>query len=161
MALLVLKQLVIMLCIVSVSFFFARKIKPGKTEQQFLSKILLYLVAPCLLLHILDAPYDGEKIKQFIVIALVSAVMHVLLSRVFLHDRKRRKERRLTVSTASPSCLRIAVISVFRSYTECSAMKAFFISRDLSPYSISLCGRTEVSKCPAKSNSKKYCSIRA
>ena len=80
MALLVLKQLIIMLCIVSISFFFARKIKPGKIEQQFLSKILLYLVAPCLLLHILDAPYDSEKIKQFIVIAIVSALIHVLLA---------------------------------------------------------------------------------
>ena len=90
MAPLVLKQLVIMLCIVSVSFFFARRIKPGKTEQQFLSKILLYLVAPCLLLHILDAPYDGEKIKQFIVIALVSAAMHVLsafVARIFTRSK--------------------------------------------------------------------------
>jgi malate permease and related proteins len=79
---LVFKQLAIMLLIVVLSFFFSRRNKFGETESQFLSRLLLYFVNPCLIVNAFNIPYNAAKMKQLIFIIVISVFIHLLLTLV-------------------------------------------------------------------------------
>ena len=62
MYLLVIKQIIIMLIIAASSFAISKSFKFGKTELQFVSKMLLLYINPCLILSHFDLDYDVEKL---------------------------------------------------------------------------------------------------
>ena len=91
MYILVIKQLVIMLLIAALSFFVSRKFKFGENEKQFVSKLLLFFINPCLILNQFNIDFEAEKFKSFGVCFVLSFIVHlvmVLLSLVFFRNKK-------------------------------------------------------------------------
>lgn len=79
MHLTVARQLFVMAVIVVISFFFSRKNKFGQKESQFLSRILLYVINPCMIVSTFDVDFDREKLK-FLALAIgVSFVFHLVM----------------------------------------------------------------------------------
>ena len=76
----VFKQLAIMALIAVVGFSVTKIFKFGKTEQQFFSKILLYVVNPCVILNIFNVEYSSERLKELSVAFLLSWVAHIALT---------------------------------------------------------------------------------
>jgi malate permease and related proteins len=79
---LVLKQLVIMMLIAVLSFAFSRRNKFGSVESEFLSKILLFFVNPCLIIKAFNMPYDAEKMKRLLFVIFICIGVHLLLTLV-------------------------------------------------------------------------------
>ncbi len=68
-----------MAVIVVISFFFSRKNKFGQKESQFLSRILLYVINPCMIVSTFDVDFDREKLK-FLALAIgVSFAFHLVM----------------------------------------------------------------------------------
>ena len=80
MYLLVLRQLIVMLLIVVLSFAFSRKSGFGDKEPAFLSRLLLYMVNPCLIIDSFNVPYDAGKMKQLLFVIAVCIAVHLLLT---------------------------------------------------------------------------------
>lgn len=94
MYILVIKQLVIMLLIAALSFFVSRKFKFGENEKQFVSKILLFFINPCLILNQFNIDFEAEKFKSFGVCFVLSFIVHlvmVLLSLIFFRNKKNQE----------------------------------------------------------------------
>ena len=79
MYILVIKQLVIMLLIAALSFFVSRKFKFGENEKQFVSKILLFFINPCLILNQFNIDFEAEKFKSFGVCFVLSFIVHLVM----------------------------------------------------------------------------------
>jgi predicted permease len=73
MAYLVFRQLLVMMCIVVVSFLVAKKNHFGEKESHFLSYLLLYVIAPAMIIDAYNIPYDASKMHYFLIMALFSA----------------------------------------------------------------------------------------
>src|SRR5574344_1951401 len=58
------KQLVIMMLIVVLGFLFGKLNKTGAKETEFLSRMLLYFVNPCLIVNAFNLPFDEVKLRQ-------------------------------------------------------------------------------------------------
>ena len=82
MALLVIKQLVIMALIALGGFIFAKSFGVCDKEQKFLSKLLLYFINPFLIVNSFNIPFDSSKLKQLLFVIVISALA-VLLMIVF------------------------------------------------------------------------------
>ncbi len=80
MYMLVFRQLAIMLAIAVVGFLFARKNKFGNSVPEFLSKLLLFVINPCVIVNSFNEPFDGEKMRQFLVVFAISMAVHFLLA---------------------------------------------------------------------------------
>ena len=76
----VFKQLAIMAVIAVVGFSVTKIFKFGKTEQQFFSKILLYVVNPCVIFNIFNVEYSSDRLKELSVAFLLSWVAHIALT---------------------------------------------------------------------------------
>lgn len=73
-----------------ISFYFCRKNNFGSSVSQFLSRLLLYIINPCLMLKTFDIPYDAAKMRQFIILFFISLLVHLLLTAVsfiFVHSK--------------------------------------------------------------------------
>lgn len=92
MYLLVIKQIIIMLIIAASSFAISKTFKFGKTELQFVSRMLLLYINPCLILSHFDLDYDVEKLKQFGIVVVLSIVAHFLLALVALIFARSKNE---------------------------------------------------------------------
>ena len=79
MYLIVLKQLGVMAVIALAGFAAAKAFGFGKKEQTFVSKLLLYVINPCLILHTFDQPFDKDRFKELLVVIAVSVAAHLLL----------------------------------------------------------------------------------
>jgi malate permease and related proteins len=79
---LVFKQLIIMMLIAALSFIFSRKNKFGEAESQFLSKVLLFFINPCLIINAFNMPYDAQKMKRLVFVIFVCIGVHLLLTLV-------------------------------------------------------------------------------
>lgn len=96
MYLLVIKQLLTMLFIVAAGFIFAKISKIGDKEQKFLSKMLLYFINPCVVIHSFNLEFDAGKLKQLIFVFFIALFIHgvmivigilfTLSKKPFLHD---------------------------------------------------------------------------
>jgi malate permease and related proteins len=82
MYLLVAKQLVIMMLIVVLGFFFSKRNKFGGKETEFLSRLLLYFVNPCLIINAFNLPYDSVKFRQLGVALVISFGVHLVITLV-------------------------------------------------------------------------------
>ncbi len=78
MYLAVLKQLGIMTVIVIAGFIFAKITKVGEKEQQFLSKMLLYFINPCLVFSSFNKPFELLKLQQLGFVILISILSFLL-----------------------------------------------------------------------------------
>ncbi|MCR5045320.1 MAG: AEC family transporter [Treponema sp.] len=79
MYLTVARQLLVMAIIVIVSFFFSKKNKFGQKESQYLSRILLYVVNPCMIVSTFDVDFSGPKLKSLGLAIAVSLVFHLVM----------------------------------------------------------------------------------
>ena len=84
MYLVVLKQLFIMLAIAVAGFAVTRAFAFGRTEQQFMSKLLLYVVNPCLILRTFDKPFSAELLHGFLLVMAISLAAHAALTAIAL-----------------------------------------------------------------------------
>lgn len=84
MYLLVIKQLVIMFLIAISAFFVSKKFKFGETEQQFVSKLLLFFVNPCLIMSNFNIDFDLEKFKSFGFSFFLSIIIHFVMVLIVL-----------------------------------------------------------------------------
>lgn len=79
MALTVARQLVVMAIIVVVSFFFSRKNNFGQKESQFLSRVLLYAVNPCMIFTSFNVEFSAERLKSLGLAILIAFVFHLVM----------------------------------------------------------------------------------
>ncbi len=79
MAILVFKQLCYMMIVVVVAFVFSKKFKFANQEISFVSKTMLYLVNPCMLLSSFDIPYNPQKIKGLAVMIGLCFAVHIAM----------------------------------------------------------------------------------
>lgn len=69
-----------MAVIALIGFFVTRAFKFEKKEQQFLSKMLLYVINPCLIVCSFDKPYSPEKMHDLLLMIFLSLVAHIVLT---------------------------------------------------------------------------------
>ena len=89
MSLTVAKQLLTMLIICVLSFLFSKKNKCGDRESQFVSRLLLYFVNPCLIVNAFNLPFSAEKLHQLGIVIAISFAVHLIFTvvvMVFLRD---------------------------------------------------------------------------
>ncbi len=79
MYLTVARQLFVMAIIVVISFFFSRKNKFGEKEEQYLSRFLLYVINPCMIVSTFDVDFDTEKLKSLAFAIGLSFVFHFIM----------------------------------------------------------------------------------
>jgi hypothetical protein len=95
MYLTVLKQLLIMLAISLLSFFFSKRNKFGQGESTFLSRLLLYFVNPCLIFNSFNREFDAQKLKELAFVILLSMLLHlVMIAVVILFCRSKDEKGR-------------------------------------------------------------------
>ncbi len=68
-----------MLAIAVVSFLFAKQNHFGDSVSQFLSKILLFVINPCVIINSFNKPFNQEKLQQFLIIFVISLVVHFVM----------------------------------------------------------------------------------
>jgi len=88
---LVLKQLLTMTFMVVAGFIFAKLVKVSDKEQKFLSKLLLYFINTCLIIHSFDIEYSTEKFHRFIFVVLISLLVQlamIFVAFLFTHSKK-------------------------------------------------------------------------
>lgn len=98
MYVLVVKQLMIMLIIAVSGFAVTKKFNFGKTEQRFISELLLLYVNPCLILNNFNIDFDQSKFRGFLVAFGISIAVHLmmmLIALVFYPSSFRGKENAL------------------------------------------------------------------
>lgn len=89
----VFKQLAIMALIAVVGFSVTRIFKFGKTEQQFFSKILLYVINPCVIFNIFNVEFSSARLKELSVAFILSWVAHLALTILaFIFCRSKKPE---------------------------------------------------------------------
>lgn len=99
MYVLVIKQLLIMLLIAISGFAVTKKFRFGKTEQRFVSELLLLYVNPCLILNNFNIEFEQSKFHGFLVAFGISIAVHLvmmLIALVFYPSSFRGKENALT-----------------------------------------------------------------
>ena len=79
MCLTVARQLLVMAIIVVISFFFSKKNRFGKKESQYLSRILLYVINPCMIVSTFDVEFSGQKLKALGLAVAVSFAFHLAM----------------------------------------------------------------------------------
>lgn len=95
MYLLVIKQLVIMILIAVAAFSVSKAFKFGTTEQQFVSKILIYFINPCLIVSRFNMDFETEKLKAFLVVLSMAVALHFAMILVaLLFCRSKSEETR-------------------------------------------------------------------
>ena len=97
MYLLVIKQLAIMIFLAVAGFIVTKSFKFGMREQQFVSKILIYFINPCLILSRFDMEFDFSNLKSFGIVLLLSIVVYLVMIAVALlfFRSKNEEESRL------------------------------------------------------------------
>lgn len=111
MYLLVIKQLIIMVIISVAGFAVTKAFNFGKTEQQFVSKVLVMFVNPCLIVSHFNLDYDSEKLKNFLIVVLLSVIVHFVMIAVALIFARSKDEQGKTLDCID----RIAVV-----FTNCA-----------------------------------------
>ena len=116
MYLTVARQLLVMAIIVVISLLFSRKNKFGKKESQYLSRILLYVINPCMIVSTFDIEFSARKLKSLALAITVSFAFHfamiAIASLVFARKRKSAKneEEDFLMSEARDSLSKIGIV---------------------------------------------------
>lgn len=80
MYLTVMTQLLIMAIIALVSFFFSKANKYGEKEASFLSKVLLMVINPCVMVNAYNIDFDMEKLKATGFSVFISLIFHLVMT---------------------------------------------------------------------------------
>ncbi len=80
----VIRQLSIMVMIAVAGFCVTKAFKFGKGEQMFMSKILLYVINPCMILVTFDVPYDSLKLREMGLEICFALAAHFILTCIAL-----------------------------------------------------------------------------
>lgn len=91
MSLAVLKQLGYMLVIAAMSFVFSRRNKFGQVQSAYASRLLLYFVNPCLILHSFITPYSTERAQGLALSAAVSLAIHLTFTAIAILARPKHR----------------------------------------------------------------------
>ncbi|MCR5289071.1 MAG: AEC family transporter [Treponema sp.] len=97
MYLLVAKQLVIMSFLAIVSFIFAKKNHYGERESEFLSRLLLFVISPCMLFNAFNIPFSSQKLsilKYSNGIGFLSLALMILVAVAVIHSKTEDDKRR-------------------------------------------------------------------
>ena len=73
------RQLLVMAIIVIISFFFSRKNGFGKDASQYLSRLLLYVINPCMIVSTFDVDFSAAKLKSLSLAIAVSFAFHLAM----------------------------------------------------------------------------------
>ena len=73
------RQLLVMAIIVIISFFFSRKNSFGKDASQYLSRLLLYVINPCMIVSTFDVDFSAAKLKSLSLAIAVSFAFHLAM----------------------------------------------------------------------------------
>ena len=73
------RQLAVMAIIVIVSFFFSRKNAFGNEASQYLSRLLLYVINPCMIVSTFDVEFSGQKLRSLGLAIGVSFAFHLAM----------------------------------------------------------------------------------
>lgn len=95
MYIVVAKQLIVMALIVVVSFIFSKRNKFSEKEASFLTKFLMYVINPCVMLSAFNSEYSAEKLNQTFFVILVSFVFHIIMTLLAILCINTRKPRGL------------------------------------------------------------------
>lgn len=68
-----------MAIIVIISFFFSRKNAFGKEASQYLSRLLLYVINPCMIVSTFDVEFSGQKLRSLGLAIGVSFAFHLAM----------------------------------------------------------------------------------
>ena len=79
MYVLVIKQLAIMILLALCGFGVTKAFAFGQKEQQFVSKILIYFINPCLLVSRFNMDFDAEKLRNLGIVFVIALVVHVAM----------------------------------------------------------------------------------
>ena len=79
MYLTVARQLFVMAAIVIISFFFSKKNKFGPAASQYLSRLLLYVINPCMIVSTFDVEFNAGKLKSLGLAIAVSFAFHLVM----------------------------------------------------------------------------------
>ncbi len=95
MYLLVARQLFVMFIISVAGFAVTKAFRFGNLEQQFVSKMLVLFVNPCLIISRFDLDFEIEKFKSFLIVILLSVVVHfVMIAIALVFARSKDKEEK-------------------------------------------------------------------
>lgn len=97
MYLLVAKQLVIMTLLAIVSFAFSKKFNYGKRESEYLSKLLLFVISPCMIFNTLNIPFSQERFSTLvssIVIGIITLSFMILIALLLIHSKSTEDQKR-------------------------------------------------------------------
>lgn len=92
MYLLVIKQLVTMLFIMAAGFIFAKIFKVEDKEEKFLSKMLLYLINPLMIVNSFNIEFNSAKLKQLLFVVAVALLAHGVMILVGILTTLSKKE---------------------------------------------------------------------
>ena len=73
------RQLAVMAIIVIVSFIFSRKNAFGNEASQYLSRLLLYVINPCMIVSTFDVEFSGQKLRSLGLAIGVSLAFHLAM----------------------------------------------------------------------------------
>ena len=73
------RQLAVMAIIVIASFFFSRKNAFGNEASQYLSRLLLYVINPCMIVSTFDVEFSGQKLRSLGLAIGVSFAFHLAM----------------------------------------------------------------------------------
>ena len=79
MYILVTKQLITMFLIMLCGYVFAKVFKVQEVERKFLSKLLLYLINPCIIINAFNKEFNSDELKKLLFVVLISLFITLVM----------------------------------------------------------------------------------
>ncbi len=93
MYILVMKQLITMFLIALAGFIFAKIFKVEESQQKFISKLLLYLINPFMVVKSFNLEFDADKLVQLGFVFAISLVIHGIMILIGFFSSKEQVDR--------------------------------------------------------------------
>ena len=93
MYILVMKQLITMFLIALAGFIFAKIFKVEESQQKFISKLLLYLINPFMVVKSFNLEFDADKLVQLGFVFVISLVIHGIMILIGFFSSKEQVDR--------------------------------------------------------------------
>lgn len=94
MYLIVARQLIVMALIVVVSLLFSKKNGFGEKESQYLSRLLVYVINPCMIVSTFDLEFDEQRFHELLIAIVISFILHlamIFVSMIFIRRKDGNK----------------------------------------------------------------------
>ncbi len=93
MYILVMKQLITMSLIALTGFIFAKIFKVEDSQQKILSKILLYLINPFMVVKSFNLEFNADKLVQFAFVLVIALIIHAVMILIGFFSSKEQVDR--------------------------------------------------------------------